>query len=254
MADFKVHVFLMCHNEQALLPATVRHYQKALPDCPITIFDNMSTDDSVKLAVAAKCRVVPWDSPVEGQLHEPTMTRIKNHDWKQFVSRDTWIIMCDMDEWLDVTLAELQEEDARGTTILLTKAVQMVGESLCKDLSDIDISKVEKGYPDPVYAKRLCFKWDAVDPGFYDGCHTGKPIGTLFHSISEYRIRHMNALGAPYLADKHARRYARNTMNRELLGLSCHYLPERYRVYELHAEMLAKAAVLPKPLAMQAWR
>ena len=182
------------------------------------------------------------------------MTRIKNHDWKQFVTPDTWVIMCDMDEWLEITLAQLQEEDARGTTILLTKAMQMVGESLSKDLSDIDISELDRGFPDPNYAKRICFKWGSVDPCYYDGCHDGKPLGTLFYSISEYRIKHMNAVGAAYLADKHARRYARNTMNRELLGLCCHYIPERYRVYELHAEYVAKATTLPQPLAMRVWR
>ena len=61
----------MCHNEEALLPATIRHYQKALPDCPITIFDNMSTDDSVKLAVAAKCRIVPWIAQLRGSSMSP---------------------------------------------------------------------------------------------------------------------------------------------------------------------------------------
>ena len=119
--DLKVHVFLVCHNEEAILSSTVRHYRRCFPDCRITIFDNMSDDSSVALATAAGCSVVQWDSPYPGQLDEDTLTRVKNQLWKPHVEDGTWVVMCDVDEWLCCSLAQLAEEEGYGTTVLSTQ-------------------------------------------------------------------------------------------------------------------------------------
>ena len=115
--------------------------------------------------------MVPWDSPYQGQLDEDTLTQVKNQLWKPHVEDGTWVVMCDMDEWLCCSLAQLAEEDAGGITLLNTQGWQMVGESLREDLTDIDLDDVCKGFPDKNYSKRLCFRWPEVDPRFYYGCH-----------------------------------------------------------------------------------
>ena len=241
----RVHVFLMCHNEEALLPSTVAHYRDCFPGCSITIFDNMSTDESVKLAAARMCTVVPWDSPVPGQLDERTLTAIKNNKWKPFVQPGTWVVVCDMDEWLVVSRAQLEEEDALGTTILSTQGWQMVGERLRADLSDIELKEIQLGFQDSGYSKRVCFKWDAVDPGFCHGCHQSHPVGTVVFSQKPYVLKHMASLGGEYFAEKNARRYLRNKENRENRGCSNHYIPDRERVMAMHAEQLARATLVP---------
>ena len=144
--DPKVHVFLVCYNEEAILASTVRHYRRCFRDCKITIFDTMSDDSSRAIATAAGCSIVPWDSPHQGQLDEDTLTQVKNHLWKSHVEDGTWVVMADMDEWLCCSLAQLAEEEGYGTTILSTQGWQMVGESLRQDLTDIDLDEVCKGF------------------------------------------------------------------------------------------------------------
>ena len=241
----KVHVFLMCHNEQVLLPFAVSHSRKCFPGCSITILDNLSTDDSAKLAVARMCTVVPWDSPgAEGQMDELAMLDVKNHRWKQCVQPGTWVIVCDMDEWLVASLEQLREEEALGTTMLTTEGWQIVGESQRADLSDIDLDEVQKGYPAPGYSKRVCFKWDQVDPRFDPGCHDCHPVGTVVFGEQKYPMKHMSCPGGEFFAERNASRHARNRANREKYGWCGQYVAERDRALEIHASELAKALPL----------
>ena len=49
----KTAVLIPCFNEAAAIASVVRGFRAALPDADIYVFDNNSTDDSVRLAAAA---------------------------------------------------------------------------------------------------------------------------------------------------------------------------------------------------------
>ena len=237
----RVHVFLMCHNEQTLLPFAVRHYRCCFPRCKITVFDNLSTDDSAKLAVQHMCSVVPWDSPVPGQLDEPTLTEVKNTLWRQYVQPGTWVIVADMDEWLVADLSDLQEEDALGTTMLRTDGWQMVGESQKEDLSDISPDKVTKGYRESAYSKQVCFLWDAVEPHWGHGCHKASPVGRVVWSQKTFLLKHMSTLGAEFYVARSASRHQRTKDNRTKYGWCGQYTADRETALQRYASDLARA-------------
>ncbi len=56
-SDLDVAVILPCYNEAVAIGETVRQFRAALPDATIYVYDNNSTDDSVKVALEAGARV-----------------------------------------------------------------------------------------------------------------------------------------------------------------------------------------------------
>ena len=57
-----VHIFLLCYNEERMLPHTLKHYKTNFPNAIITLFDNHSTDRSVEIAKEAGCNVAYFSS------------------------------------------------------------------------------------------------------------------------------------------------------------------------------------------------
>jgi len=115
----EIHIFILCYNESYLLPHTINHYRKYLPSCKITIYDNQSTDNSVKLALSLGCNVISWSS--NNQINDNLYLKIKNNCWKNI--KNGWIIMIDMDEFLCVTEDELLDEIKNETSILEIKGL-----------------------------------------------------------------------------------------------------------------------------------
>ena len=215
-----IHVFLLCYNEEPLLPHAVAHYRKYMPSCRITICDNYSTDSSVQLALRLGCDVVYFDSG--NVMHEFPMLHIRNNVWKDDTSG--WIVMADMDEFVCVTEQELVDEMNSGTTILKIKGADMIGESMSTDLKDINLQEIQKCMRNDNESKNLVFLRDSiVDMNYGWGCHTCQPVGTIRYSDKVYLNKHMSYLGLPFITDKMIKRYDRNALMRSG-GLNIHYM------------------------------
>ena len=119
-----IHIYLLCYNEAALLPATIAHYRRVFRNPDITICDNHSTDQSREIAISLGCRVHVFASG--GELDDTINKDLKNSLWKD--SKATWIVAADMDEWLCITEAQLREEDSKGVNIILTVGYDMFTE------------------------------------------------------------------------------------------------------------------------------
>jgi glycosyltransferase involved in cell wall biosynthesis len=46
----RIAVLVPCYNEAATIGAVVRDFRKALPEASVYVFDNNSSDDTVRLA------------------------------------------------------------------------------------------------------------------------------------------------------------------------------------------------------------
>lgn len=236
-----IHIFLICYNEELLLPLTLKHYKKRFPSAQIYLVDNHSTDNSCKIAEEHGCKIVKYET---GDKHdENTLMHIRSHKYEEFVE-DGWVIMCDMDEWLDMTEEQLQQESDRGVTVITTQGVNMVGDSKTIDLSDIDLFGITKGFYDDNFSKRVCFKYPDVHIDYWYGAHKCFPFGRVVYSEKAYYLRHYNYLGADYLAEKHRLRYMRNYHSRGA-GLNGHYLNEREASYKVYEECLGRAIEVP---------
>lgn len=221
-----INVFLLCYNESVLLPHAVKHYKKYLPSCKITIYDNESTDDSVKIAKSLGCSVVSWNS--NNEIDDFKYKKIKDNCWKKITKG--WIIMADMDEFLCVTEYELLEELYNGTSILRVDGIDMIGESNTLDLSDIDLQTIKKYYiqihpgtQKGAESKNLCFLREKIKEMNYTyGAHDCNPTGNIVWSSKIYINKHMAMLGLKFFINKMIQRYLRSS-NMQKKGLATHY-------------------------------
>ncbi len=215
-----ISIFLLCYNESALLPHVIKHYNKYVPSCNITIYDNESTDNSVEIAKNLGCKIISWSS--NNIIDDFKYKNIKNTCWKNIKSG--WIIMADMDEFLCITEKELKEERDNGTTILNLKGLNMIGQSQTNDLNDIDLQEIVKYVEYPPESKKLCFLREAINEMNYDcGAHNCAPLGNVKYSNKTYINKHMCYLGLNFYINKMVNRYQRSQKMRQY-GFAIHYI------------------------------
>ncbi len=236
-----IHIFLLCYNEEQMLPYTLQHYKTNFPNAKITIFDNHSTDRSVQIAKEAGCDIAYFAS--NEQQDEKLMIWVRSHMWKKYVNDASWVIMCDMDEWLNATEADLEKEKEKGVTVLTTQGVNMVGESQKADYSDINLFEIKKGFYDENMSKRICFYYPTVSMEYWYGAHKCFPQGHVVYSDTSYMMKHYDFLGPEYLVEKHRKRWDRNQLSRES-GLNQHYFNERDKTIQVYQQALARAVAL----------
>ncbi len=213
----KVSIFLICHNEEVLLPRAIEHYRKYLPNSEFTIYDNMSTDDSVAIAKKLGCNVFNFNTNEE--MDDFKITKIKNNCWRAIF--DGWVIVSDIDEWLCIDEKWLKQEEQEGATILNTEGFQIVANSKTKDLSDIDVHKESMGFACEAHSKKICFKPNEVEINYTLGGHFCEPTGNIKFG-GTYMVKHMDWLGLPFKLNKNKVRYERSEKMRKL-GMYTHY-------------------------------
>ncbi len=214
-----INIFLVCYNEAVLLPHTIAHYKAHLPNANITIYDNQSTDNSSGIAKSLGCTVIEWNT--NNITDEHKLRELKNNCWKNI--KNGWIIMADMDEWLDINENQLYEEQLKGTTMIDIKGVDMIGVSNKIDLSDINLHQINICCDNDNESKNLCFYRDEIKEMNYKiGAHQCEPDGFIQLSSNQYINKHMCNLGLPFLQNKMINRYNRSLqMINE--GINLHY-------------------------------
>jgi len=232
--DTSIHIFLLCFNESVLLPHTVAHYRRNFPSCHITIYDNESSDSSVRIAKELGCHVISWTSY---QINDESLKiKIRNQCWKHITTG--WIIMADMDEWIYATEEQLKEEEEKGTSVLSIEGLEMIGESQTIDCSDIQLDQIQRYIPFSDESKNICFLRNKIQlMNFGPGSHTCAPKGMIQFSTTVYQLRHMCNLGLPFLLHKMKERYKRSALNRSK-GWSIHYTNDEKKITEKYMKLL----------------
>ena len=233
----EVNIFILCFNESILLPKTVNFYKSRFPNCTITIYDNMSTDNSVEIAKELGCKVCTFDS---GGKNDVRIKRdVANTCWKNITKG--WIIMADMDEWLDITEKDLDNETKKGTTIIKTKGYDMIGESRSAILDDIDLNNITKCVPNTFEDKNICFFREKINSMNYSvGSHNCSPKGSIKYSMKVYTIKHMAYVGLAFIINKMKQRYERSG-DMQKIGFSVHYTNDINKISNKYVSLLLKS-------------
>ena len=236
----EVSIFILCYNESVVLPHTIDYYKKKFPSCKISILDNESTDNSVNIGLSLGCKVYLFSS--DNIQHEGVLRHYRNNCWKEV--EKGWIIMIDMDEWLDIDEKDLLYEFEQGTSILNFNGLEMLGESITLDLSDIDLYSINKYIENPDMGKNACFlREKIIEMNYNPGSHSCIPVGTLNYSEKKYNLKHMNKLGLLYTINKMTKRYERNEYMRSR-KLNIHYSNDLEHIKKEYDNLLLNCKLL----------
>ena len=74
-----ISIFLLCYNEELLLPYTLKHYKDRFPTAKFVLVDNYSTDRSCELAKENGMEIRQFQS--SNCQNEETMMYIRNNIW-----------------------------------------------------------------------------------------------------------------------------------------------------------------------------
>lgn len=142
----------------------------------ITIYDNESQDGTAELAEFLGCRAVSYST--DGELRDSKYMEIKSNCWR--ASDADWILIVDLDEWVDIRPQDLDAFDAHNVTIIDPQQMILVWENDTLAL----VSSIPKGLVDA----------SAMETQFY-----GKTNLFNCHAITDFAIcpggHHVNVSG-----------------------------------------------------------
>jgi len=221
-----LHVYLLCHNEEVLLPHTIEHYRRRVPGVTLTLLDNESDDRSVAIAKELGCSVQTFATG--DKLNDDILRDLKNDVWQTITNG--WVIVADMDEWLCITAEDFAREERAGSTILRTYGMNVFGNSTTPLLDDIDLHALNTGSHHPPESKAICFRRPQISAMNYNpGAHKCAPVGEVRWSKPTYVLKHMAWLGRPFIVEKYQNRYARGK-EQQARGLGTHYTDDTAKV------------------------
>jgi len=181
-----ITVYTLAYNESLLIQFMIDHYRSRFPGCHIVIYDNSSTDNTVEIAKANGCEIRTYDSG--GTLNDGLHMRIKNSCWKD--AKTDWVLVCDLDELLDINEEQLKQEEALGNTKIKTE-----GWTLVNMEDNYDFKNMKYGVRDIQCDKDVLFNKKHIQEINYGaGCHKSFSIGNIQYSQPYilYHYKHIN--------------------------------------------------------------
>lgn len=210
-----ITVYTLAYNEELLVKFMIDHYRERFPGCKIVIYDNQSTDQTVKIARERGCQIILYDT--NNQLQDRRFLEIKNNCWKDALT--DWVLVCDMDELLDITRQELKKEELWGSTIISTTTYDMINLN-----NNTNIEAIKYGVPSPLPGKICLFNKKFIKEINYEsGAHACNPVGKIVHSEKKYPLYHYASLGEDVTIARFKERAARLSEENLKNGWGYHY-------------------------------
>ena len=228
-----ITVYTLTYNEALLIQFMIDHYRTRFPGCRIVVYDNISTDNTVKIALANGCEVIPYDTG--GQLQDSRYIEIKNNCWKD--AKTDWVLVCDLDELLDINEAELKEEGKIGASIIRSECYDMINME-----DNLDIVGMKYGVRSPMPGKFCLFNNKLIsDINYSPGAHECHPTGTVVYSKKSYKLYHYGSVNENLTIEKFRIYKVRLSPENLKNGWSTHYLMTPDQIREEYAEERSKA-------------
>jgi glycosyltransferase involved in cell wall biosynthesis len=217
-------VFTLAYNEAPFIQFMIDHYRTRFPDCPIVVYDNQSTDDTVKIAKDNGCQVVSFDT--QDKFDELTNIEIKKNVWKS--AETDWVVVCDIDELIDISQEDLVREAASGSSIIRFEAYDMVNLE-----NNSDWPSIKYGVRNKLYDKLYLFnRKRTLSINYLPGAHFAGPVGDVTYSAKVYPAYHYKYLSEDYLIARYDVFAARLSDSNRKNGWTTHCLISETQIRE----------------------
>jgi len=189
-----ITVYTITYNEEILIQFMIDHYRERFPGCRIVVYDNMSTDNTVKIALANDCEIVPFDT--HNEFQDRRHMEIKNNCWKD--AKTDWVLMCDLDELVDIHEAELKIEEKLGTSMIRCETYDMINMK-----NNLNIHGMKYGVKSPMPGKAFLFNKRFIkEINYGPGAHICNPKGTIAYSKKMHRMYHYASVNEDLTIEK----------------------------------------------------
>lgn len=191
----KIEVFAICYNEEKMLPYFLRYYSQF---GDITVYDNMSTDNSIEIMKSHRVNVIPYDT--NNQIRDDVYIDIKNNCYKK--SDSDWVIVCDIDEFVyHKDLLSIIEKSK--STIIRPTGYEMFSESF-PTTDKMIFEEIKTGILYPNSSKMCLFKPQEIEINFLPGCHNAKPRGNVvIDENTNIKLLHYKHLSRDYVIKRY---------------------------------------------------
>jgi hypothetical protein len=237
----KIEVFVICYNEEILLPFFLRHYERFADR--ITVYDNYSTDRSPEICREhPKVNLIQYDSGNE--IRDDIYLDIKNNCWKK--SDADWVVVCDMDEFL-VGFNWLQEIDNNGVTVISPDWWEMFSETIPASNQGKQIYEmVNKGVNLGQATKSIIFKPAKIrEIGYNAGCHSFLAEGEVnLLRTGDMKILHYKHISLQYVLGRNTLFASRLSKINIENSWGYHYNFLREKVEAWFNDMISKAVTV----------
>jgi hypothetical protein len=224
-----VTVHLITYNEKLMIEFFVNHYRKLFPNCIIKLYDNYSTDETVKIAESLGCEINYYDS--NDKLSDSKFLEIKNNCWKD--SKTDWVVVCDCDELIQITEEELKKESENGVTLFKFDGYHMVNTE-----NQFNLNEITLGYRDSFYDKTLLFNKSKINNiNYQPGCHTSNPTGEVVYCKNTYKMLHYKYLGVEYTVSRYKMFADRLSDENKKMRWSYHYAQNESKLREHYNQL-----------------
>lgn len=204
-SNINIELFLLCFNEQKIVPHTLNYYSKFCNK--ITIFDNDSTDDSVGLIkkIDDKINIIRLDS--KGEYREDLLMQTRNNCWKK--SKADYVIVCDMDEFLydEFLINKLISAKNKGIAIPVVNGYNMMSSEFPSNYEIPIMNQIKYGLRDRMFDKHIIFDPKKIKKINYGpGSHSCSPEFYNDKEIDELlvlKLLHYKYIEKKYVCEKH---------------------------------------------------
>lgn len=233
-----ISIYILCFNEEIIISHTINFYRHRFPAASITILDNHSTDQTVKIARELGCEI--YQFATDGKISDLMYQYLKNNCWKK--SENQWILVCDCDEHLCITEGELINEESLGTNIISSEAYNMVNMN-----NDLAVASIDHGYRDndvcQFYDKSLLFnKAFITDINYSIGAHSVIPDGNVKFSSRKYRLLHYKYISPDFMVARYKMYAERLSDDNKKNSWGANYLEKEGTIRALFEEYRKKSS------------